>query len=282
MHKQNTPVHSAQAQKKHTGKQRIRIRQTKLDDDRAFIKIEYDRYAQNYKEQPRKKSDVAEMFHRRYANAKRWMWTLEINGRPEGFITGQPTFQLPEEFTSWEQSTNNGTLDGTYQEAGDYVYVVNLDVSRRGTKLGGQYLLMAHLGARAIMEGKKAAVFESRMPEFREWLHKYAHRKGLNAQAISAKKLDSLAAKYSQTRRTIHGKSVPYDRLLRFYEKTGFTFVGTVRNAFNDPESLDYGVVCVGNNPIPQHLRVKPVNKAVGYLFKSVARSPKLFRLFVK
>ncbi len=281
MSKRHKPSQPIRAQRILPSGHTLFTRPTHPSDVEAFSKLELQRYAQNYKEQPRSSTAIAKMFHQRLTNASRWMWTLEIDGKPEGFITGQPTSSHPEDFVSWEESTNYGTLDGTYDENGENVYVVNLDVSRRGTKLGGQYLLMACLGAQAIRCGKSTAVFESRMPQFREWVGDYAAEHKLKVSKLSEEKLDALAYQYSQTKISIDGHDVMYDRLLRFYEKTGFTFVRTIRNAFNDPESLNYGVICIGYNPIPKKLRFGLSNVVMSIIFKSFVRNPTLFRLVI-
>jgi hypothetical protein len=53
-------------------------------------------------------------------------------------------------------------------------------------------------------------------------------------------------------------------------------------NAFKDPESLDFGVLCTGNNPVPKVLRFAPINYLVSKIFERVANNPKLLSKLVR
>lgn len=263
-------------------KPKIIIRPAKKTDIEGMLQVEFERYSQLYEEQPQKKNEIRRTFERRFAVASDWMWVAEVDHTVAGFISGQPTHMMPLDFTSWEEVTDNGTLEKTYQEDGRNVYVVNLDVSRFATKLDVQYMLMATLGSKLIKTGKDLAIFESRMPGFREWV--YHESDSLNQSKWNkktAKQKLEVATKYSEMRVERRGKTVRKDRLLRFYEEAGFNFVKVMPNAFADGESLDFGMLCTAKNPLAPKFRNGFSNKMVGSLLAKIGKNEKLLSKFV-
>jgi len=255
----------------------FKTRHADENDIEQLLEIEFDRYKTLYEELPHKRREVEERFRKRIKIARSWMWVLEQDGKVTGFITGQPTNQEPEDFESWEQSTNNGTLEGKFFPEGKNVYVVNLDARREATKKGGQYLLMAMLGAKAIRQAKEKVIFESRMPGFRDWVKE----ENKPWDKLNNQGRQRLAEEYASLTAMINGREVLHDRLLRFYENGGFTFVKVYANAFEDVESLNFGVLCVGYNPVPKSLRLAPVNILVSAAFRLIGKNQKLFEKFV-
>ncbi len=267
---------------KNMTKNKIIIRSIQKEDIDGMLKVEFARYTQLYEEQPHKKIKIRKIFEKRFGIAAKWMWVAELNGEIAGFISGQPTDMRPQDFTTWEEVTDNGTLQSTYKESGINVYIVNLDVTREAAKLDIQYMLMASLGAQLIKTNKNLAIFESRMPGFREWVFNESEsldEKKWNSLSDS-KKLD-IAAEYSSMRVEKNGKSVRKDRLLKFYEEAGFNFVKIVPNAFQDGESLNFGMLCTAKNPIVKKMRYKIVNFTVGTLLEKIGKNEKLLSKFV-
>lgn len=246
-----------------------------------LLEIEFDRYATLYKETPKKREEIEARFRKRIDIAHEWMWVIEEDGKVLGFITGQPTNEEPKDFVSWEDSTNNGTLEGKFFPSGRNVYVVNLDVKRQATIQNGQYILMAYLGSKVIKEGKARVIFESRMPEFRDWILKEKKMDLSKWDALHPKTKQKIAEQYASLTTIKSGREVLYDRLLRFYDEGGFTFVKVIPNAFEDVESLNYGVLCVGNNPVPQALRFPFVNHLVSLCLRLFGKNQKLIEKFV-
>lgn len=259
----------------------LKIRPTIESDIPNLVQIEVDRYDLMYKNNPAKKAEVAEVFRRRLVVAKDWMLTLVMDGEAAGFITGQPTHKKPEDFKSWEDSTDGGTLESTFQPTGENVYVVNLDVSRLATPHNGHYMLMAYLGGKIIKTGKDTIMFESRMPNFRQWvIDEYSG--GLDAWSkLSKRRRLEVAQRYSKLTISKDGRQAPYDKLLRFYEGSGFKLVKVLPNAFSDEESLDFGMLCTAHNPVPKSMRWTPINWLVGSLLQKIGKSEKLLSRFV-
>ncbi len=262
-------------------KKKIKVRHPREADIPYLLKVEFERYDLMYELHPEKKQEVEQVFRKRISIAKNWMWVLIVDGEPSGFITGQPTNKSPKDFESWEKSTDNGTLETTFEPKGRNVYVVNLDVSRSATPIGGQYMLMAALGGEIIKTSKDTIMFESRMPSFREWVINELDG-GLDKWgSLPNDKKQDVAEEYAGSMTERKGKMVRFDRLLRFYEGSGFNLVKVIPNAFSDEESLDFGMLCTGKNPIPRWLRLMPINWLVGSLLEKVGRSPDLLSKFV-
>ena len=259
----------------------FKVRHPVTEDIPDLLEIEFDRYKTLYKEQPNKQQEIEERFRKRIKIASEWMWVIEEDKKVLGFITGQPTNEEPKDFTSWESSTNNGTLEGKFFPRGQNVYVVNLDVKRQATVKNGQYILMSYLGAKVIKEGKSRVIFESRMPGFREWVREVKKMNSHQWNGLKQEVKQEMAEHYASLTTLRDGSEVLYDRLLRFYEEAGFTFIKVLPNAFEDVESLNYGVLCVGNNPVPKVLRVAPINFLAGFSLRIFGRSQKLLEKFV-
>jgi len=262
-------------------KLRIFVRHARNEDVSGMLKIEKSRYSELYKNKT-SLSAVEKRFKKRIEIAKSWMWVAQLDSQIVGFITGQPTNSKPEDFESWEKSTDNGTLKTTFEPDGENVYVVNLDVDRKATKLNAQYMLMAQLGAKCIREAKAMVIFESRMPEFRRYVYEELGFTSDAWELLDYHEKMNLAIEYSKLTTERNGKIVPKDRLLRFYKTGGFHLVKVFPNAFKDPESLDFGVLCTGNNPIPKSLRFGPINFLVSKIFEKVANNPKLLNKLVR
>src|SRR5690606_14294659 len=122
-----------------------------------------------------------------------------------GFMTCCPTNKTPDEFESWEKTTNNGTLEGTYDPNGKYLYVVTLSVVPEGSK--GKDMLMANQIGKTITGGY-TAFFESRMPGFRAWARVLAKQEGRTLNDLTGQDLDVLAKRYFGETIERNGKQV--------------------------------------------------------------------------
>lgn len=270
-----------QRQKNRSRNSVVSVRHATDEDILGMLKIERSRYSELYDNDNEALAKVEERFRRRIRVAQTWMWVALINEEVVGFITGQPTNSEPADFVSWEESTDNGTLQKTFVEDGMNVYVVNLDVSRTATKMNAQYMLMAQLGAKAIRLGKDKVIFESRMPGFREYTMQEIGLSLDDWKKLSPEEKMKRASAYSKLTIDMDGKKVLKDRLLKFYDSGGFKLEKVFANAFKDPESLDFGMLCTGANPIPKWLRFSPVNIVVSKVFEKIGEKPELLNRMV-
>lgn len=106
----------------------------------------------------------------------RWFWIAEQDGNILGYLILQPTNLFPPQCTSWNQATDNGTLQETFNYTGSNIYVVSFAALEKAP--AGVSPLLAHAGfVQWLNSRKKHFMFCSRMPGFRE-----RHRKsGINA-----------------------------------------------------------------------------------------------------
>ena len=176
-----------------------------------------------------------------------WMPVLERDGKIVGFMTCCPTNKTPEEFASWEETTDKGTLNDTYDANGKNIYVVTLSVTREGSD--GMNMLFAHQIGKLMREGYDRAFFESRMPGLRGWvkrkLAKDVDARSTTPEDLEPTSLEQYANAYFAERKNVDGKMKPLDKLLRLYSDIGCKLLKVVPDAYQDPQSLNFGVVCV-------------------------------------
>lgn len=260
----------------------MKVQNTTTQDLDGIEAVEYNRYAVLYAEKPEKKRRFRKTLEKRLLVANKWMWVVKNDEKVLGSLSAQPTSKNPQEFKSWEESTNNGTLEGTYDENGQNVYVVNLDVLQEGTKKGAQYMLMAYLAAKVLEDNKRIVFFESRMPGFREYIVKDKKISIGKWESLNKDAQDELATEYSKQKITVNGKLVPRDKLLKFYQGAGFKRDNVVANAFDDPESLNYGLVFYANNDLPRIVRMPLIRNIVASIIRLSAKNPKILDLIIR
>ena len=257
---------------------KISVRHANKADMPRLAQIGKTRYKRTYTENEPVDEDVTEMFEKRLENTTpQWMLVCEIDGKIEGSVSGFRTDQPWEDFVSWEDSTASGTLDGKVHPDGQYVYIVHLTVNPEAVKHGAVEMLMANLMAEGIKEGVEYGYFVSRMPLFSAWLRRWARENNTKVSAISATQLDTLAQEYVGLKENIDGKEVSKDYELRMYEEFGLEKGRLVKDAYSDPQSMNYGVLF--RAPVPPHnvlKKIPPVRHALGSLLKVVAKNPKI------
>lgn len=214
--------------------------------------------------------ETREMFARRLANIGLGghMLVCEVDGEVNGFGSYFRTDKPWEEFVSWEDSTNNGTLEGVVAPEGRYAYVPNMTVAPKASQVRGMQKIMVNLVGRAIYDGIDYGYFVSRVPELTKWLQS----EGYDYRNMTIAELDKLALQYSLLKETSsRGKSEPMDYELRTYTRSGFEQGKLVKAGFSDKESLDYGVTFKA--PIPFNRAPRPVRSAVKVGLSLAARS---------
>lgn len=253
---------------------KIKTRLARPEDIDRLADIDLELFDKAYGAEKPSKQEVVDMLTRRLENGGDCMFVAEIGGRVEGFVSAFRTNKPSEKFSSWEESTNNGTLDGKVEPDGKYVYVTNMTIKPVASKAGAKEMLMANMFAYAIEAGIEYGYFESRMPMFKRWLDRQV-KNGLEVGDQEA--LDSIAEQYMDLKIQT-GKR--YDPLLRMYEGFGYTIDRLVPDAFVDDASLGYGVICKAEVPPGSAMlkKIKPVRKAYAAALRLVAKSPTLIQ----
>ncbi|MDB5166441.1 MAG: family N-acetyltransferase [Candidatus Saccharibacteria bacterium] len=233
------------------------------------------------------RAELTETFRGRFEKVGGgWMPVLEKDGEIVGFMTCCPTNKTPDEFKSWEDTTDNGTLENTYDPDGKNIYVVTLSVLPEGS--AGKDMLFADQIGKMMREGYECGFFESRMPGMRSWLNRQMKKSGREIDDLSTEEKDAFAEQYFNLKSVVGGKEVRYDRLLRLYERVGCNCIKMVPDAYQDEPSMNYGVVCVydgqelfDGSVLPFKLPQNRLTRwAAGGLMQLAARSPKATNKF--
>ncbi len=231
-------------------------RPARLEDIDTLVDIDIRSFDSVYKDydQPTEelRAELIQKFTRRFELlGGDWMQVVERDGKIVGFMTCCPTSKTPEEFESWEKTTDDGTLETTFDPEGENVYIVSLAMLPEGSRLQGQNMLFANQIGKMIKENYKRAFFESRLPGMRSWVQKTCVERELGLNILDVEEIDLLAKEYYGMTTEIKGKQKPQDRLIRLYTDAGCSFVKLVPNAYRDEPSMNYGAVGVFENPLP-------------------------------
>jgi hypothetical protein len=230
------------------GKPRFSIRPAGPDDMDAVVEVDLKSFGSVYEGyglgEDALRAELTEKFRGRYDKVGGgWMPVLEKDGKIVGFMTCCPTNKAPEDFRSWEETTDDGTLEDAYDPRGKNLYVVTLSVLPEGAD--GKDMLFANQIGKMMRQGFLQGFFESRMPGLRSWVGRELKRSGRVIADLDTQELHSYAETYFNKRSMLRGKEVRFDRLLRLYERVGCTCLKVVPDAYRDEPSLNYGVVCV-------------------------------------
>lgn len=245
-------------------------------DMRAFDSV-YKDYDQD---QDELKSELIGKFAGRLEKTGgKWLPVLIREGEIVGFMSSCPTNKTPEDFTSWEDTTDQGTLETTYDPNGKNVYVVSLSMIPEGSRDEGQNMLFAQQISSFLKGGYERAFFESRLPGLRVWVQAECRRNGINVNELDAEQKQAYAEQYLNLKTTVNGKEVRKDRLNRIYDATGCTTGKVVADAYKDYPSMDFGVVRIFENPLPKSLQKNVIARNVaGMAVSAISRSPWLMK----
>lgn len=250
-------------------------------DIKSFKDV-YDGYGKSEEEL---KEELTETFKKRIELiGQEWTQVLEDRntGKILGFLMSCPTSKKPEDFTSWEDTTDDGSLASTYDENGKDLYVISLTTTQNSL---GRYddMLYAGLMKKGVEEGYRRAFFETRLPGLRNWLQRECEKQGKSLEDLTDEEKYMFAEKYMHLKKQRDGKEVPYDPLLRSFSKMGCDFVKLVPNAYQDEPSLNFGVLTVVENPLPEKIQnIKPIKKMIGKAASYALRSEKLSKVLFR
>jgi len=268
------------------------VRNATIDDIPAIVEVDMQMFDSVYSgydmDTDTLREQLLEKFYGRIEKiGGEWMPVLERDGEIVGSITCCPTNMRPEDFESWEKTTDQGTLEATYDPDGRNLYVVSLSVAKPGSE--AKDMLIANQMGKMLQKNMELGFFESRVPGFKSWATKRATDEGLGVDSLTEGKLDEYADQYFTTKIERNGKQVPLDPLLRLYDRVGCKLLKIVPNAYQDEPSLNYGVVAVfdgesffDGSSLPVRLPQNRVTrwmfgKAMEYASKSPALAKRLF-----
>jgi hypothetical protein len=261
------------------------IRQSTREDIDAMVEIDMSAFSKVYAgyetTEDEQREHLREMFNGRFDMiGGKWMPVVTQRneaGEDEvvGFMHCCPTSKDPTGFVSWEETTNNGKLDTLYDPEGNNVYVVSLSMDPKVKGQRGQNSLFMQQIGTFIGEGMDTAFFESRMPGFRGWVERRCAKDGSDIETLEDTEKVTLAEEYfSSTRVNRNGKEVPLDSLLKVYAGAGCNLLQVLPDAYKDEPSMNFGVLCTFENPLPDWARKsRLLSGAVGGVMKLAAKS---------
>ncbi len=260
-------------------KHQLKERAVTREDIAQLVEVDMIAFANVYKDYELKgdalRADLIEKFTGRFDMVGGdWMRLVERDGIIAGFMTCCPTSKTPEDFESWEKTTDNGTLESTYDPDGENVYVVSLSMLP-GVGEAARNMLFTNQIGKLIEGGRKRAFFESRLPGLGAWAQRECKESGRDYENLTKDEQMELAERYFHSTKTnSKGKEVPLDRLIRIYDGAGCRFTRVVADAYDDAQSMNFGAVGIFENPLPESLQKNLfARKVVGKTVQAVAKS---------
>ncbi len=218
-------------------RRKIKIRQARVDDIEAMLLVEEKAWPENLRAS-------REMYESRLGTFPQGTLIAEMEGKIEGVVVVQiiNSTSIPD-IRSWSEATDDGYIRNSHDPKGNSLYGVNLSVCPRIQSRVAVALLEA-VGKLVIRHNFKQIVFGGRIPSFARYVGRYCEKNGISA--ISDEKRDKIAEHYIQA---TSRRGNPSDPEITFYQKAGMKMIKLLPNYFDDPESLNYGVLFIGLNP---------------------------------
>jgi len=207
---------------KHTEEERgLKIRQVQSRDIKEILRIEKEAWPEGLRA-------TKEMFRSRLKTFPEGFLCAVMDEEMQGFVVTEILdYDIRSSSLSWQQATDDGYIRKTHNPNGDTLYGVSLSVSTHAQKTVAVPLLEA-TGKLVIKYGLKQGVFGSRVPRY----HRYASKMPVE-KYIKAK---------TRTGRLI-------DPELGIYQSVGLRPIRIIPDYIKDPESLNYGILVVWENP---------------------------------
>lgn len=251
---------------------RTGVREASIGDIERLVDIDIQCFDDIYSEHPPDTESVEDMLTKRLKNAGELMIVGSVNDEIQGFMTCQIIDNDPSQITSWETTTNNGTLEGVDTQNGKYFYVVNMTVTKDGSNNNIGSMLVANMCARLIEAGAEKAFLLSRLPGFKSWVTSL----GLDPSELDEQTVDSLATQYSNLTIENGQNKAPYDPMLRRYSEYGTRPVRLVKNGYEDPASLNYSMLCEFINPMGKYRSNRVIRTLASKALKRASQHPEI------
>ncbi|NHJ47820.1 MAG: hypothetical protein FK733_08535 [Asgard group archaeon] len=157
---------------------------------------------------------------------------------------------------TWNEATDNGMIKGTHNPDAETIFGVDLTATPDAPRGTGTRLLM-EVGRQAISKNLKRGVLGGRLPEYKKYADKMTPEEYLNAENENGE---------------------PLDPEVRFYKRAGLQIGKILPSYFDDPDSLDFGVMLIWDNPFYTKKKIlKPFKILFGKImfpiyFKSLSK----------
>jgi len=169
------------------------------------------------------------MFKSRIKTFPEGTLVASIGGKIVGVVSTQiVNYDLERDALTWYEVTDNGFITKTHNPKGDTLYGVDLSVHPSYQNKGIGKKLLIETAKLAIKYNLKQGILGGRIPNY--W--KFADR-----------------IRVEDYVKINNQNNIPPDPELLFYHKCGFKIKKIIPNYFKDPESLNYGILLVRENP---------------------------------
>jgi ribosomal protein S18 acetylase RimI-like enzyme len=196
--------------------EKIKIRQARLEDISRILAIEGGAWGSE-------KSASREMFESRIKTFPEGVLVAENNGKIVGVVViERVNYDLKNNAFTWYQITDNGFIKNSHNPNGDTIYGVDLSVAPAFQNSGIGTRLLENIGKMAIRYNVKRGMLGGRIPDY------YKHSNEVSIEDYVKSDVDPE---------------------VRFYRKAGLKIIKIIPNYFKDPESLNYGILLLWENP---------------------------------
>jgi len=199
----------------------LEIIEPRFKDIKEILRIESEAW-------PRELCATREMFRSRIETFQEGFLCAMVNGEMQGFVVTEILdYDTQKSSLSWQEATDHGYIRKTHNPSGDTLYGVSLSVSARAEKRVAIALLEA-TGRLVIEHGLNRGVFGSRIPRYYKYASEMPVEEYINARTRTGRLLDPE---------------------LGMYQSVGLKPIRIIPNYIKDPESLNYGILVVWENP---------------------------------
>ncbi len=213
---------------------KIKIRTAKMEDIPEIIIVEEEAWPEGLRA-------TEEMFRSRIETFPEGTLVAENTSRIIGVVATEIIKYVGTPL-SWYDITDNGSIRGTHDPNGDTLYGVDLSVSPYSLRGVSRSLLLA-VGKFVIARNLKRILFGARIPRYHKFCHRMNPEEYIKARTNSGKILDPE---------------------LGFYVSIGLQITELLPDYIKDPDSCNYGVLLLWQNPFYQH----PLRKLWSWLFR--------------
>jgi len=202
----------------------IKIRQAKIEDIPQILQVEKAAWGEE-------RAATFEMFESRIKTFPQGNLVALVDNKIVGVVSTQiMNYDLEKNAFTWYEATDNGYIKKTHNQKGDTLYGVDLSVHPLYQNKGIGTKLMVSVGKLIVKYNLKRGLLGARVPHY----YKYADKIKIEDYV-----------KINDKKRA----DIPPDPELVFYQRLGLKIVKIIPNYFKDPESLNYGVLLVWDNP---------------------------------
>jgi len=204
---------------------KIKIREAKIEDIPQILDVEIATWG-------KERAATFEMLESRIKTFPEGTLIAVVDEKIVGVVVVEIiNSNLINNFSTWYEITDNGFIAKTHNPRGDTLYGVDLSVHPLYQNRGIGKKLLIEAAKIAIKYNLKQGMLGGRIPNY--W--KFADRVKVED--------------YVKITHENNFYNIPPDPELLFYLKCGFKVERIIPNYFKDPESLNYGMLLVRENP---------------------------------